>query len=79
MMKLVANKELKVMLSVAFSLSDTETSPANPIISSKINNNNSNKKHVIIMGPSEIDFLVKNKIQSPLKSHPVLNVASGQE
>ena len=36
MLKLVANAELKVMLSVAFSLSDTETFPANPIISSKI-------------------------------------------
>ena len=35
MLKLVANAELKVMLSLAFSLSDTETSPANPIISSK--------------------------------------------
>ena len=36
MLKLDANAELKVMLSVAFSLSDTETFPANPIISSKI-------------------------------------------
>ena len=35
MLKLVANAELKVMLSLAFSLSSTETSPANPIISSK--------------------------------------------
>ena len=35
MLKLVANAELKVMLSVAFSLSGTEAPPANPIISSK--------------------------------------------